>query len=67
MYVALGVVGVLLVSLLIFGGMKLMTGGLSSSDEKTSEVQKKNYQELLRILQTTMMIYLQVPKENYWF
>lgn len=47
MYVALGVVGVLLVSLLIFGGMKLMTGGLSSSDEKTSEVQKKNYQELL--------------------
>ena len=27
--------------------MKLMTGGLSSSDEKTSEVQKKNYQELL--------------------
>lgn len=47
MYVALGVVGVLLVSLLIFGGMKLMTGGLSGSDEKTSEVQKKNYQELL--------------------
>ena len=47
MYIALGVVGVLLVSLLIFGGMKLMTGGLSSSDEKTSEVQKKNYQELL--------------------
>lgn len=47
MYVALGVVGVLLVSLLIFGGMKLMTGGLSSSDEKTEEVQKKNYQELL--------------------
>lgn len=47
LYIVLGVVGVLLVSMLIFGGMKLFTGGLSGSDEKTEEVQKKNYQELL--------------------
>lgn len=47
LYIVLGVVGVLLVSMLIFGGMKLLTGGLSGSDEKTEEVQKKNYQELL--------------------
>lgn len=39
--------GVLLISLLIFGGIKLVTSGLSGSDEKTEEVQKKNYQELL--------------------
>lgn len=47
LYVGLGVVGVLLISLLIFGGIKLVTSGLSGSDEKTEEVQKKNYQELL--------------------
>lgn len=47
LYIGLGVVGVLLISLLIFGGIKLVTSGLSSSDEKTEEVQKKNYQELL--------------------
>ena len=47
MYIGLGVVGVLLISLLIFGGIKLVTSGLSGSDEKTEEVQKKNYQELL--------------------
>lgn len=45
LYIGLGVVGVLLISLLIFGGIKLVTSGLS--DEKTEEVQKKNYQELL--------------------
>ena len=39
LYIVLGVVGVLLVSMLIFGGMKLFTGGLSGSDEKTEEVQ----------------------------
>ena len=47
LYIGLGVVGVLLISLLIFGGIKLVTSGLSGSDEKTEEVQKKNYQELL--------------------
>ena len=47
LYIGLGVVGVLLISLLIFGGIKLVTGGLSGSDEKTEEIQKKNYQELL--------------------
>lgn len=36
-----------MISLLIFGGIKLVTSGLSGSDEKTEEVQKKNYQELL--------------------
>lgn len=47
LYIGLGIVGVLLISLLIFGGIKLVTSGLSGSDEKTEEVQKKNYQELL--------------------
>lgn len=47
LYIGLGVVGVLLISLLIFGGIKLVTSGLSGSDAKTEEVQKKNYQELL--------------------
>lgn len=47
LYIGLGVVGVLLISLLIFGGIKLVTSGLSGSDEKAEEVQKKNYQELL--------------------
>ena len=40
LYIGLGVVGVLLISLLIFGGIKLVTSGLSGSDEKTEEVQK---------------------------
>ena len=47
LYIGLGIVGVLLISLLIFGGIKLVTSGLSGSDEKTEEVQNKNYQELL--------------------
>lgn len=45
-YILMGVFGVVLFSLVIFGGMQMLSG-LSNSDDKTEEVQKKNYQELL--------------------